>query len=113
MPNLLALLNYSSDELQSFDVKMTLPHRDVRRCLFECRIGIRRSKYTPAASGDCVVPRTVQQNEAVEKKSARIKSRPVVELGGLNCRLVDNKLDYICDHCKDNNFRVDGNSDIK
>ena len=50
------------------------------------------------------VPRTVRQKEAVEEKSARIKSRPVVELGVMNCRSVDNKLDYIFDYCKDNNL---------
>ena len=57
-------------------------------------------------SGDCVVPRTVRQKEAVEEKSARIKSRPVVELGVMNCRSVDNKLDYIFDHCNDNKLDI-------
>ena len=97
---LLDILKYSSDELQSFGESITVPpHR-----LFKCRIWSRRSNYnTPAVSGDCVVPRTVRQKEAVEEKSARIKSSPVVELGVLSCRSVDNK---VIDHCKDNNLDI-------
>ena len=48
----------------------------------------------------------MRQKEAVEEKSARIKSRPVVELGVMNCRSVDNKLDYIFDHCNDNKLDI-------
>ena len=104
---LLDILKYSSDELRRFGENITVPPpRYVRKRLFKRHIWSCRSKYTPAVSGDCVVPRTVRQKEAVEEKSARIKSRPVVELGVMNCRSVDNKLDYIFDHCKDNKLDI-------
>ena len=104
---LLDILKYSSDAFRSFGENITVPPpRYVRKRLFKCRIWSRRSKFTPAVSGDCVVPRTVRQKNAVEEKNARIKSRPVVELGVMNCRSVDNKLDYIFDHCKDNNLDI-------
>ena len=104
---LLDILKYSSDELRRFGENITVPPpRYVRKRLFKCHIWSRRSKYTPAVSGDYVVPRTVRQKEAVEEKSARIKSRPVVELGVMNCRSVDNKLDYIFDHCNDNKLDI-------
>ena len=40
------------------------------------------------------------------KQWRRIKSRPVVELGVMNCRSVDNKLDYMLDHCNDNKLDI-------
>ena len=93
--------------MRRFGENITVPPpRYVRKHLFMCHIWSRRSKYTPAASRDCVVPRTVRQKEAVEEKSARIKSRPVLELGVMNCRSVDNKLDYIFDHCNDNKLDI-------
>ena len=43
------------------------PPRYVRKRLFKRHIWSCRSKYTPAVSGDCVIPRTVRQKEAVEE----------------------------------------------
>ena len=58
---LLDILKYSSDELRRFGENITVPPpRYVRKRLFKCRIWSRRAKYTPAVSGDCVVPRTVR-----------------------------------------------------
>ena len=101
------ILKYSSDALRGFGVNTTTPpHSNVRKRLFKLRIWSRRSKYTRAASGNRIVSRTVRWKDAVKKSDVRIKSRPVVKLGVMNCRSVDNKLHYIFDNCKDNNLDI-------
>ncbi len=106
----LNIQNYSSEVLRNNGSRSTIPpKRDIRKRLYAAGIWSCRSKYITVSPGDELASvSNCQQNVAKGRdvKTVERKTCPLVKLGVMNCRSMDNKSDYIFDHMKDNNLDI-------
>ena len=85
-------ITYSSDTLRKYKVaSKSLPCRDLRKRLFSLCLWNLRYKYDDRLRID------------VEKSDTDItRESDNIQLGVMNCRYMNNKLDYVFDHAIDN-----------